>query len=121
MSKEKIEALTKAAKTDLRDSVEKVCKFIDNHCDAYRYQLFQGDDYRRETPEAVRNLNGQLKRMLRKIKTLPLMPVHKVQEIVIEGMQDVRDKYGNCGADESEVRWVIEDVVEQVFIGIDLL
>ena len=97
----------------LKQRIEYVCEWIDRTHNADRYQLFQSDGYKVLAYRATKALNSQLKKMLRRIPNLKIVCPYDIAKVVLSGMEEVRDKHNECGADGSEVRWVIEDAVHK--------
>ena len=98
----------------LKRCIEETCKFVDRYT-ADTYQLFTGEGYNLCAYKATRALNSRLKKLLRLVPTMKIVIQDDIFTVVQQGMLDVREKYEHCGADESEVTWMIEYAVDKLF------
>ena len=114
MKQSRFNVLIEAKRQKLVEKIEKVCDWVDKR-DADSYQLFQSEGYKADAYRATKALNSRLKTLLRRIPSLKLIDQGDIYDIIIEGMEEVRQKHERCGADESEVSWIIDDAVDMVF------
>ena len=100
------------------EAANQTCKKVDRF-NADSYQLFSEPASMQY--HAVRALNSRLKKFVKMIPKLNIISEFHITQLAELYMEDVRVKYGDVGADESEVRWMIEFAIEYFFKAYDSL
>lgn len=113
MTDERMKQEIDNGRTNLKNKIDLVCRCIDR-LSADSYQLFQSDGYKGKSYRATQALNARLKKLVRQVPTWKVIHPSDIATIIHQGMLSVREKHAECGADESEVTWIIEDVIEKL-------